>query len=73
MTRRSLIDFLSGPWFHMALLLIWLGLAIPGMTTWRESLTWINFQSLYAILATHLGGWVAAKAKESADQSNGTP
>ena len=57
----------------MALLLIWLGLAIPGMTTWRESLTWINFQSLYAILATHLGGWVAAKAKESADQSNGTP
>ena len=62
------VKFLAGPTFHAVLFFAWCVLAIPGLTTWRDALWWINLQSLYAILATHLSGWVSAIAAKTADE-----
>lgn len=51
-------------WFHRGMALIWLGLAIPTLLYWSESILWIAFMSLYANVAAHWGAAQAAEADE---------
>ncbi len=50
---------------HIVMAVVWILTAIPSLLWWKESLLWIIFISLYANIATHLGGYEAAKAKET--------
>lgn len=47
---------------HAALTVLWLLLAIPSILWWRNSITWLVFMSVYAIVATHWDCYQTAKA-----------
>jgi hypothetical protein len=52
---------------HIALVTVWILLIIPTMLFWRDSILWIAFMSLYAIITGHWGAYEAAKAKDIAE------
>lgn len=52
---------------HAGLAAVWAGLTIPTILVWKESILWVSFMSLYAIITTHLTGIEAAKAKEATE------
>ena len=52
---------------HKILLWLWLILAIPSITIWKNSVPWLVFLSVYAIVATHWAGFEGAKAEEAAN------
>jgi hypothetical protein len=56
---RSLVKF------HLIMMCVWAGLAIPTVLFWRESILWVAFMSLYANFVGHFSGWDAARAEES--------
>lgn len=45
---------------------VWILLTVPSVLWWKESLLWIVFMSLYAIVVTHMGGYIAARAEVAA-------
>jgi hypothetical protein len=53
--------------FHFAAMVFWTLLAVPTVVFWRESILWVSFMSLYAIVASHFSGWDAARAEEASD------
>lgn len=46
--------------FQTVATLAWLGLVYPSVTSWRESIAWLVFMSVWANFAAHLAGLVAA-------------
>lgn len=58
---------------HLALLGIWVLLGIPTVLYWRNSILWVAFMSLYAIVITHWTLYEAARAKREAQKSVGGP
>lgn len=49
---------------HLGLAVVWVVLMVPTLTTWRDSLWWVGFISVYANIVSHLGAYEAARAKE---------
>jgi hypothetical protein len=49
----------------------WCGLAVPTMLWWRESIQWVSFMSIYAIIVGHWSTYQAAKAEEAANDESG--
>jgi hypothetical protein len=56
--------------FHCVGALVWVGLCWPGMTTWRSSVPFVVFISLYAIVLSHVVGAVAALGARKADSQD---
>lgn len=54
-------------WLHICGAAVWVGLAVPGMTVWRSSISFVVFISLYAIVLSHVVGAVAALGARKAD------
>jgi hypothetical protein len=52
---------------HLILLWVWLVLAVPSVTLWRNSVPYLVWVSVYAIVATHWAGYEGAKAEEAAN------
>lgn len=52
---------------HKALTLLWVVLVVPTLLFWRESIPWLSFMSIYAIIASHWACWEASTAKEAVD------
>jgi hypothetical protein len=52
---------------HLILLWAWLILAVPSMTLWRNSVPYLVWLSVYAVVATHWAGYEGAKAEEAAN------
>lgn len=57
-------------WFHVAGTAVWLCLAYPGLTSWRNSVPFVVFISLYAIVLSHVVGAVAAISARKADRKD---
>lgn len=55
---------------HAVGAVVWLGLSIPGMTVWRNSISFVVFISLYAIVLSHVVGAVAAIGARKADDQD---
>jgi hypothetical protein len=55
--------------FHLSMMIIWALLGIPTILWWNQSILWVAFMSLYANFVGHFGGWDAARAEVSADES----
>jgi hypothetical protein len=53
---------------HAWLTIIWLLLGIPTMLWWSESLQWVVWMSLYAIVASH---WACFQAARAEDENGG--
>lgn len=53
---------------HKWLTLVWVGLMIPSLTVWKDSLTWVIAMSVWANIAGHWGAYQAARtdSEESA-------
>jgi hypothetical protein len=51
---------------HLVCLVFWLVVIPPSLIWWRDSVPWLIFMSLWANVAAHGGGYVAAKAEENA-------
>lgn len=54
-------------WFHGAGAVVWAALSVPGMTVWRQSVPFLVFVSLYALMLSHVVGAVAALSTRKAD------
>lgn len=51
---------------HLAKVLLWALLLVPTVIWWRENIFWLIFMSWYAIFATEITAWQAARAEEGA-------
>ncbi len=50
---------------HAVLTVVWLGLAIPTMLWWKDSVPWVAWMSLYANFVGHWSAWQATRAEEA--------
>lgn len=57
-------------WFHIAGTVVWVALSVPGMTVWRQSVPFVVFISLYALVLSHVVGAVAALGARKADDND---
>lgn len=55
-------------WIHGAGTVAWLLLVVPSMTIWRDSVPWVVFMSIYAIVLSHTVGFVASVGARKADK-----
>ena len=47
--------------FHLTMICVWVGLAVPGLTIWRESIWFVVLMSLYANVAGEFAAYQAAR------------
>lgn len=52
---------------HLGLLIIWVFVGLPVSFVLRQSVPWLVFLSVYAIVATHWAGWSAERPTEVED------
>lgn len=51
--------------FHLAMMLVWAGLAVPGLLIWRDAVWFVVVMSLYANFAAEFAAYQGARAEES--------
>ncbi|HEE5230065.1 TPA: hypothetical protein R7J68_003623 [Klebsiella pneumoniae] len=54
---------------HLVAAVMWVGLAIPSLIWWKDSVLWVILISIYANIAGHLSGYSAARADQAAEES----
>ena len=54
---------------HLVAAVMWVGLAIPSLIWWKDSVLWVILISLYANIVGHLSGYSAARADQAAEES----
>lgn len=57
-------------WVHVTGALIWTALCWPGLTIWRNSVPFVVFISLYALILSHVVGAVAGLSARKADPND---
>lgn len=51
--------------FHLAMVVVWVGLSVPGLTIWRDAIWFIVLMSLWANIAGEFAAYQAARAEEN--------
>ncbi|HBZ3179338.1 TPA: hypothetical protein MHM81_04805 [Klebsiella pneumoniae] len=54
---------------HLVAAVMWVGLAIPSLIWWKDSVLWVILFSIYANIVGHLSGYSAARADQAAEES----
>ncbi|MBK2371034.1 hypothetical protein ACKLKD_18795 [Klebsiella sp. 10982] len=54
---------------HLVAAVMWVGLAIPSLIWWKNSVLWVILISIYANIVGHLSGYSAARADEAAEEN----
>ncbi|HBY0146075.1 TPA: hypothetical protein MIN56_01375 [Klebsiella pneumoniae] len=54
---------------HLVAAVMWVGLAIPSLIWWKDSVLWVILISIYANIVGHLSGYSAAQADQAAEES----
>ena len=54
---------------HLVAAVMWVGLAIPSLISWKELVLWVILISIYANIVGHLSGYSAARADQAAEES----
>lgn len=54
---------------HLVAAVMWVGLAIPSLIWWKDSVLWVFLISIYANIVGHLSGYSAARADQAAEES----
>ena len=55
--------------FNAAATVFWLLAGIPTVLIWKESILWLAIMSLWANVASHMAGWLAARVEVKQDES----
>ncbi|EIY4971278.1 hypothetical protein MLJ24_000904 [Klebsiella quasipneumoniae] len=58
---------------HLAAAVMWVGLAIPSLIWWKDSVLWVILISIYANIVGHLSGYSAARADQAAEENEDSP
>jgi hypothetical protein len=56
---------------HFSFAALWVLLVIPTIWWWRDSILWVAFMSIYAIVIAHLSAAGAARAEQEAQGGTG--
>lgn len=56
--------------FHLFMMFVWLGVAVPGILWWKESILFVIILSLYANFAGEFAAYQGARAEEG-NEDNG--
>ncbi len=54
-------------WFNLVAAVVWAALFVPGVLSWRESIPFLVFVSIYANFVGHLSGVAAAAGARKVD------
>ncbi|HBW8413396.1 TPA: hypothetical protein RQ687_000223 [Klebsiella pneumoniae] len=54
---------------HLVAAVMWVGMAIPSLIWWKDSVLWVILISIYANIVGHLSGYSAARADQAAEES----
>ncbi|EOY1013873.1 hypothetical protein ACP1I5_000715 [Klebsiella pneumoniae] len=54
---------------HLVAAVMWVGLAIPSLIWWKDSVLWVILISIYANIVGHLSGYSAARADQATEES----
>ncbi len=54
---------------HLVAAVMWVGLAIPSLIWWKDSVLWVILISIYANIVGHLSGYSASRADQAAEES----
>ncbi|HID1110729.1 TPA: hypothetical protein ACXDF5_002322 [Klebsiella pneumoniae] len=54
---------------YLVAAVMWVGLAIPSLIWWKDSVLWVILISIYANIVGHLSGYSAARADQAAEES----
>ncbi|HEC0635211.1 hypothetical protein PX086_15220 [Klebsiella pneumoniae] len=54
---------------HLVAAVMWVGLAIPSLIWWKDSVLWVILINIYANIVGHLSGYSAARADQAAEES----
>lgn len=57
-------------WFNAALAIVWAALFLPGLISWRESVPFLVFVSIYANFVGHISAMASAMAGRKADDED---
>lgn len=57
--------------FHAAAVLVWLGLIVPTLIWWKDSVLWVALMSIWANIAAHWSAWQAARTESKQDENEG--
>lgn len=55
--------------FHLVMMIVWAGLAVPGLIWWKESIMFVIIMSLYANFAAEFAAFQGARGEEKQEQS----
>lgn len=58
---------------HLVAAVMWVGLAIPSLIWWKDSVLWVILISIYANIVWHLSGYSAARADQAAEENEDSP
>lgn len=58
---------------HLVAAVMWVGLAIPSLIWWKDSVLWVILISIYANIVGHLPGYSAARADQAAEENEDSP
>ncbi len=58
----------AGRRIHLSLFFIWIVVGLPLSWYLKESVPWVVFLSVYAIIVTHLAGWSAERPSETVEK-----
>lgn len=58
---------------HLVAAVMWVGLAIPSLMWWKDSVLWVILISIYANIVGHLSGYSAARADQAAEENEDSP
>ena len=58
---------------HLVAAVMWVGLAIPSLIWWKDSVLWVILISIYANIVGHLSGYSAARADQAVEENEDSP
>lgn len=58
---------------HLVAAVMWVGLAIPSLIWWKDSVLWVILISIYDNIVGHLSGYSAARADQAAEENEDSP
>lgn len=64
--RTTITEWVTARRVHAVLSVVWLVLSVPSMIWWRNSISYLVFVSVYAIVVSHWSAWQGAKAETAA-------
>lgn len=57
--------------FHLTMMCVWAGLAVPGLTVWKDAIWFVVLMSLYANFAAEFAAYQGARSEVKQDDAEG--